>query len=133
MLEGSNRLRQCPNRIVVQAHPIGVGGQNRIGDCLRASLVESIAGKPERIVSIELVKPLGVTPLVIVDALQPWTVELFLDQSFNFGRRNALNRCEFFGRPSLRVLVLGGAGGRISAGAADEDGRHQQQSYERRS
>jgi hypothetical protein len=42
--------------------------------------MEPVAGQPQRIVPVKLIKALGVPPLVVVDAIELGSAELLLDQ-----------------------------------------------------
>jgi len=108
LLERADRLCEGADRIVVESHAVGIGGENRIGKGFRARLMEPVAGEPERIASVDLVEALGVTPLVVVDPVQLRTIQLLLYQRFDLGGRNALHRRELFRRPRLGVLSLAG-------------------------
>jgi hypothetical protein len=68
-----------------------------------------------------------VAPLVAVDPVELRTVQLFLYQRFDFGRRNALDRRELCRRPRLWVLILARARG-LAALAAGEEREARQQS-----
>jgi hypothetical protein len=46
------------------------------------------------------------TPLVVIDPVELWTIEFFLDQCFYISRWNPLNRRELFRRPGLWILSL---------------------------
>src|SRR6185503_11992741 len=63
LLERADRLCECADWIVVEPHSIEVRRQNRVGERLRTVLVQSFAGEPERIASVKLVEPLGMSPL----------------------------------------------------------------------
>src|SRR5687767_3204505 len=63
--------------------------------------METVVRKPEWIVSVELVQPLSVTPLVVVDFHRSFTAELSLHRGFDLSRWNALDGRELGWRPGL--------------------------------